>query len=120
MIPARLHDSAGRSPPRRNHPAARRSYNIRTEDRAMEQVALGVVIGVAATLLLAAALVIAGVGSLGRAAWALAAAGRANADPKLAAKIDELLGTPAAPAGPPGPPKPSGEPLRLLALLQTE
>src|SRR5947208_1916942 len=86
----------------------------------MEQLALGVAIGVAVTPLLLAVLVIARVGSLGRASWGLTVAGRANADPVLAAKIDELLGTPVAPAAAPGPPKPSGEPLRLLALLQTE
>ena len=86
----------------------------------MEQLALGIAIGVGATALLVVVATIARAGDLGRALWGLTVAGRANADPKLAAKIDELLGTRAVPAAPPVPPKPSGEPLRLLALLQTE
>ena len=86
----------------------------------MDMLALGIAIGVVATAFLVAVLAIARAGSVGRASWGLTVAGRANADPALAEKIDELLGTPAAPAAPAGPPKPSGEPLRLLALLQTE
>jgi hypothetical protein len=86
----------------------------------MDMMALGIAIGVVVTAFLVAVLAIAQAGSVGRASWGLTVAGRANADPALAARIDELLGAPAAPAVPPAPPKPSGEPLRLLALLQTE
>lgn len=86
----------------------------------MEQMALGIAIGVVVTAFLVAIAAIARAGSVGRAFWGLTVAGRANADPSVAAKIDALLGTSAAPAAPPPPPKPSGEPLRLLALLQTE
>lgn len=86
----------------------------------MEQMALGVAIGVVVTGFLVVVVAIARAGSVGRAFWGLTVAGRANADAGLAAKIDELLGTPAAPVAPAAPPKPSGEPLRLLALLQTE
>jgi hypothetical protein len=41
---------------------------------------------------------------------------RLQRDPAFAARVEELL----APPKPPEPPKPSGEPLRLLALLQRE
>jgi hypothetical protein len=43
------------------------------------------------------------------------AADRLNADPEFAQKLHDFLHPP-----PPPPPKPSGEPLRLLALLQRE
>jgi Domain of unknown function (DUF2760) len=58
-------------------------------------------------------------GGVARAAWGLNLAARAKADPDLAAKVDALLG-PTAPPPPSAAPKPSGEPLRLLALLQGE
>lgn len=88
----------------------------------MEMFALGVVVGVVFTAALAAGAMIARAGNVGRAFWGLTVAGRANQDPTLAVRIDELLGVaaPAAPPPPPSPKKPSGEPLRVLALLQAE
>jgi hypothetical protein len=83
--------------------------------------ALGLVVGVVFTAALGAGAMIARAGSVGRAFWGLTVAGRANLDPTLTGKIDAVLGgaTPAAPP-PPAPKKPSGEPLRVLALLQSE
>ncbi len=78
---------------------------------------LGLAVGVVVVAILVGVVAMAKAGSVGRALWGLTVAGRANADPALAAKIDELL---AAGPKPAGPPKPSGEPLRLLALLQSE
>jgi Domain of unknown function (DUF2760) len=60
-------------------------------------------------------------GGVQRAAWGLNLAARAKADPAIAAKVDALTGD--APVSAPPPPakaKPSGEPLRLLTLLQGE
>jgi hypothetical protein len=86
----------------------------------MEMFWLGLAIGVAITGFLFLTLALARAGSLGRASWGLTVAGRAKADPALAAKLDALLGTAPAPQGPPLPPKPSAEPIRLLTLLQIE
>ena len=83
---------------------------------------LGVGIGLGMALLLMLGMMISRAGSWGGAMWGLTVAGRANQDPALKAKIDAALGTatPVAPTGPAAPPKPSGEPLRLLAVLQAE
>lgn len=84
---------------------------------------LGVGIGLGMSLMLMLGLMISRAGSWGGAMWGLTAAGRAAQDPALKAKLDALLGTatPApVPVGPAVPPKPSGEPLRLLAVLQAE
>jgi hypothetical protein len=89
---------------------------------------IGLLIGVAVTLLLVGVVVFARAGGLGRASWGLTVAGRANIDPAFAAKVNELLGLPvtpgqpgaAAPTAPKAPPKPSGAPIRMLALLQAE
>ena len=83
---------------------------------------LGVGIGLGMALLLMVGMAVSRAGSWGGAMWGLTAAGRANQDPALKAKIDAALGTatPVAPTGPAAPPKPSGEPLRLLAVLQAE
>lgn len=85
---------------------------------------LGVGIGLGMSLLLMLGMMIARAGSWGGAMWGLTAAAKANQDPALKAKLDGLLGTAApAPAGPTVPaatPKPSGEPLRLLGILQAE
>jgi len=89
----------------------------------MEMILLGIAIGAAITAVLVAVAAIARAGSVGKAFWGLSIAGRANVDPAFAIKLNALLGTPAVPAAPSkstGPAKPSGEPLRLLALLQTE
>lgn len=87
-------------------------------------IVIGIVIGVIATLALVGVVVFARAGSLGRAAWGLTVAGRANQDPAFAAKVNELMGVarPAADAAgsPKPPPKPSGAPVRMLALLQAE
>ena len=55
-------------------------------------------------------------GSLGKYFAARRIAGRWLRDPKFAEKVNALAG----PEKPSAPPKPSGEPLRLLALLQRE
>jgi len=83
---------------------------------------LGIGIGLGMALLLMLGMMIARAGTFGGAMWGLTVAGRANQDPALKAKLDAALGTatPPAPVGPAAPPKPSGEPLRLLAVLQTE
>jgi len=83
---------------------------------------LGVGIGLGMALLLLVGMAVSRAGSWGGAMWGLTAAGRANRDPALKANIDAALGTatPVAPTGPAAPPKPSGEPLRLLAVLQAE
>ncbi len=76
-------------------------------------------IGLAAGLLGCTLWIVANAMRLGgfqRCAWGLSLAKRANADPAFAAQVDALSG----PAAPAAPPKPSGEPLRLLALLQGE
>jgi hypothetical protein len=95
---------------------------------------LGFVVGLVVAGFLFTVVMIARAGSIGRASWGLNVAGRANLDPAFANKVNELMGLPVtAPtvppppvaSSPPPPPKPliekpSGEPLRLLALLQTE
>jgi hypothetical protein len=87
---------------------------------------VGIILGAAAALLLVGVAVIARAGGWDRARRGLTIAGRAAQDPAFAARVDELLGVPAAPpppavpAAPPPPAKPSGAPLRLLALLQAE
>ncbi len=94
---------------------------------------LGFVVGLVIAGFLFTVVMIARAGSIGRASWGLNVAGRANLDPSFANKINELMGLPAqaatiapppptAIAPPPKPTiaKPSGEPLRLLALLQSE
>ena len=83
---------------------------------------LGVGIGLGMALLVMVGMAVSRAGSWGGAMWGLTVAGRANQDPALKAKIDAALGTatPVAPTGPAAPPKPSGEPLRLLAVLQAE
>ena len=83
---------------------------------------LGVGIGLGMALLLMIGMAVSRAGSWGGAMWGLTVAGRANQDAALKAKIDAALGTatPVAATGPAAPPKPSGEPLRLLAVLQAE
>ena len=80
---------------------------------------LGVGIGLGMALLVMIGMAVSRAGSWGGATWGLTVAGRANQDAALKAKIDAALGT-VAPTGPAAPPKPSGEPLRLLAVLQAE
>jgi hypothetical protein len=92
----------------------------------MDMLLLGFALGVALAAFAFGVMAVARAGNVGRAFWGLTVAGRANVDPAFDAKINELMGkpvppaTPAAPSAPPPPPRPTGEPLRLLALLQTE
>ena len=102
---------------------------------------LGIAIGFVTSGLFVFALAYARAGNLQRAKWGLNVAGRCQHDPALEAKVNALLGDPSAPVSvspppppspvssaprptvpppPPAPPKPSGEPLRLLAMLQAE
>jgi hypothetical protein len=85
----------------------------------MDMFLLGLAVGVAVAALLIGVMAVARAGGLGRASWGLTVAGRAGADPAFEAKVNELM-TAAAEPKPTGPPKPSGEPLRILALLQAE
>jgi hypothetical protein len=68
-------------------------------------------------------------GGVSQAIYGLSVAGRANRDAAFAKKLSEMYGTslpttatPAAttPAAPAAPPKPTGEPLRILTLLQQD
>ncbi len=92
----------------------------------MDMLLMGFALGVALAAFAFGVIAVARAGNVGRAFWGLTVAGRANVDPAFDAKINELMGkpvpptTPAAPTAPPPPPKPTGEPLRLLALLQSE
>jgi hypothetical protein len=89
----------------------------------MDNLLIGVAIGVGVALLMVGVAAVARAGGLGRAAWGLTVAGRANLDPAFATKVNELLGvTPAAetPGVPKPSTKPSGAPVRMLAVLQAE
>ena len=102
----------------------------------MDMMFLGLALGILVSMAFVVALTLARSGGLKRAWWGLTVAGRANQDPALAAKIDSVLANPAAavptspqplspppasrPTTPPSPPKPTGEPLRLISLLQSE
>lgn len=82
---------------------------------------IGLAAGLGAATLFLLAIVMRS-GGPARTAWGLNLAARVKNDPALAGKIEALL-VPDAPASPPPTPaktKPSGEPLRLLALLQGE
>ncbi len=91
---------------------------------------LGALGGFAVAFFLFAVVLIARAGSLGKASWGLNVAGRSNLDPGFADKVNALMGgtVPQSPVVPPPPAptpksvvvKPTGEPLRLLALLQSE
>ena len=93
----------------------------------MDQMFLGMGLGIAAALFVVAVVAFVRAGSLGRAWWGLGIAGHASRNPTLLASIDALVGgsTAVAPPTPkvivpPAPPKPTGESLRVLALLQSE
>lgn len=83
--------------------------------------ALGLASGLVAFTLFAFS-ILSGAGGISRVRWGLNLAGRVKTDPSLADKINALLrpSAPSAPASPPAAPKPTGEPLRLLAMLQGE
>ena len=93
----------------------------------MEDLLLGLGLGIAVALFVVAVVAFVRAGSLVRAWWGLGIAGHASRNPALGASIDALVGSPvtAAPSTPkvivpPAPPKPTGESLRVLALLQSE
>jgi hypothetical protein len=96
---------------------------------------LGLALGAGLAWFVVAVLAVARAGSIGRVSWGLTVAGRGHQDPAFDAKVNELMGLPpaalppppppapvaaAAPQKPAAPPKPTGEPLRLLTLLQEE
>src|SRR5437763_7651151 len=82
---------------------------------------IGGAIGLAAGIVLVLGLLAARAGGLGGAFRGLAVAGRAQADPAFAAKLQAILsGAEIKQVEPPKPVKPSGAPLRMLALLQAE
>lgn len=86
---------------------------------------LGIAVGSGVTAVFLSVMMLARAGGIARASWGLTVGGRASQDPTFAAKVDELMGGASAPIAAPKPSptvsqKPSGEPLRLLALLQTE
>ena len=86
----------------------------------MDMLLLGLGLGAGLTGFVVAVVAFARAGGIGRAFWGLGVAGRASADPAFAAEVDRLMGAAAPPPKPAGPVKPSGEPLRVLALLQAE
>jgi len=109
----------------------------------MEMMLLGLGIGFLVSAFLCLTLLYARGGNLQRAWWGLGVAGRCAQDTTLEGKVNAVLGgatpppspppppvtatsppPPAAakspPPPPPAPPKPTGEPLRLLTLLQSE
>lgn len=94
----------------------------------MDMLLLGLALGVAVAAFAFGVMAVARAGNVARAFWGLTVAGRARVDPSFETKLNELMGTPvpsstpaaSTPSAPSPPPKPTGEPLRLLALLQTE
>jgi hypothetical protein len=107
----------------------------------MDMMWLGLALGLVASGVFVVALFYARAGNLTRAWWGLTVAGRAAQDPALETKITAVLGgqavpvsppppapvsppvtatKPTVPPPPPAPPKPTGEPLRLLSVLQSE
>jgi hypothetical protein len=87
----------------------------------MENIIIGLGIGVPVGFLAALGLAIARAGSVGKAFAGLAIAGRANQDPAFASKLQAIqAGAEVKTPEPPKPARPSGAPLRMLALLQAE
>lgn len=90
----------------------------------MDMLLLGLFLGAGLVAFLVAVVAFARAGGIGRAFWGLSIAGRARVDAAFEAEVNRLLGVaapaPTPTAKPTGPAKPSGEPLRLLALLQSE
>lgn len=105
----------------------------------MEMMWLGLAIGFLVSAVIFATLLFARGGNLQRAWWGLEVAGRCAQDPSLQAKVNAVLAgaapppsppppvspppvakSPPPPVAPPPPPKPTGEPLRLLTVLQSE
>ena len=86
----------------------------------MDMLLLGLVLGAGLAGFVVAVIAFARAGGIGRAFWGLSVGGRASADPAFAAEVERLMGAAAPEPKPVGPVKPSGEPLRVLALLQAE
>lgn len=86
----------------------------------MEMLLLGLLLGAGLAGFVVAVIAFARAGGIGQAFWGLSVAGRASQDAAFAAEVNRLLGTAAPQPKPVGPAKPSGEPLRLLTLLQSE
>jgi hypothetical protein len=88
----------------------------------MENVLLGLVLGALLTGFVVSVGAVARAGSVAGVLRGLELAARSHRDPALKAKLDAALagGAVAEPTLPPVAPKPSAEPLRLLALLQSE
>lgn len=95
----------------------------------MQMMWIGMAIGLLVSAFVFLALAFARAGNLQRAWWGLTVAGRVSQTPALEAQVNAALGgnappsppaTTATPTLPLPPPKPTGEPLRLLALLQSE
>jgi len=85
----------------------------------MDQPLVVALISVATTLVVLGVLILlAGGGNAGRIGLAFSAFARTLRDQEFAGKVEPLLQPPAPTET--GPPKPSGEPLRLLALLQRD
>lgn len=87
-----------------------------------ENLLIGVAIGAGLAGFVLVVYAAARAGGLHRLSWGLSVAGRAGMEPAFEAAVNKLLGEPPAPVPitPSLPPKPSGEPLRVLALLQAE
>ncbi len=90
----------------------------------MDMVLFGLVLGILISGFVVGIAAVARAGSVGGVFRGLEIAARSHRDPALKATLDAVLGggavTPQPPQPPPGPTKPSSEPLRLLALLQSE
>lgn len=87
----------------------------------MDNLLVGLVLGVLLTGFVVALGAVARAGSVAGVSRGLEVAARSNRDPTLKAKLDAVLaGGAVAEPTPPAPPRPSSEPLRLLAVLQAE
>ncbi|MCZ2342438.1 MAG: DUF2760 domain-containing protein [Bacteroidales bacterium] len=86
----------------------------------MDMLFLGLVLGAGLVAFLVAVVAFARAGGIGQAFWGLSIAGRARADAGFEAEVNRLMGTAAVEPQPASPTQSSGEPLRILALLQSE
>ena len=89
----------------------------------MDMLLFGLALGILLAGFAVAVAAVARGGSVAGVVRGLEVAARSHRDPALKAKVDAVLAggsVASTPAVPPPPPKPTGEPLRLLALLQSE
>ncbi len=86
----------------------------------MDMLLFGLVLGILLAGFVVAVAAVARGGSVAGVARGLEMAARSNRDPALKAKVDAVLAGGSVASTPTAPPKPTGEPLRLLALLQSE